>query len=160
MLTWLVDAGEDLPALLAAGAKLDAETVKLSGKYEVVRIMMPSLARATTMHVRSIALLRAAQAAVAAEQFRIDHVRFPESLEELVPDYLVAIPIDPFDGQTLRIKPTEQGIVIYSIDENLFDDGGEVTVTPQNNRTADVGLRLVRPELRTITIVDPPFEEE
>jgi hypothetical protein len=126
----------------------------------VVRVMMPSLSRAVTLHIKAIAHLRAARAAVAAEQFRLDRGRLPESLSELVPDYLDSIPIDPFDGQPLRFKATEQGIVIYSIDENMFDEGGEVTVTESNNRAPDVGIRLVRPEYRTIIIVDAPPETD
>jgi hypothetical protein len=160
MLTWLVDAGEESSALLAAGRKLDAETVKLSRKYAVVRMMLPSLSYLVTLHIRSIAFLRVAKVTVEAERFRIDRGALPTSLEELVPDYLDSVPIDPFDESPIRMKATEQGMIIYSIGDNIFDDGGEVATTPQNNRAPDVGLRLVRPELRTIVIVEPPPEDE
>lgn len=46
----------------------------------------------------------------------------PETLEALVPDYLSAVPRDPFDGQPFRYS-TERRI-IYSVGEDLTDDGG------------------------------------
>ncbi|NLG34457.1 MAG: hypothetical protein GX548_03795 [Lentisphaerae bacterium] len=46
----------------------------------------------------------------------------PETLEELVPDYLPAIPRDPFDGQPFRYSAERR--LVYSVGENLADDGG------------------------------------
>ena len=46
----------------------------------------------------------------------------PETLQALVPDYLPAVPRDPFDGQPFRYS-TERRI-IYSVGEDLTDDGG------------------------------------
>jgi hypothetical protein len=43
---------------------------------------------------------------------------------DLVPNYLESVPIDPFDGKELRYKKLESGYVVYSIGENLSDDGG------------------------------------
>ena len=37
------------------------------------------------------------------------------SLDALVPDYLVKVPVDPFDGQPLCLRRLEKGIVIYSV---------------------------------------------
>ncbi len=58
------------------------------------------------------------------ERFEISNGRFPKNLDELVPNYLPALPVDPFDGQPLRYKPLEKGCVIYSIGKDRHDDGG------------------------------------
>ncbi|MFH1537663.1 MAG: hypothetical protein ABIH66_01800 [bacterium] len=50
----------------------------------------------------------------------------PDSLDELVPEFLSEIPEDPFDGKQIRYD-REKGI-IYSVGENLVDDGGEAKI--------------------------------
>jgi hypothetical protein len=62
--------------------------------------------------------------ALAVERFRLAEGRLPESLEELVPKYIEAVPIDPFDGKPLRYKRLEKGYTIYSIGEDGEDNGG------------------------------------
>ena len=52
----------------------------------------------------------------AAEEYRLTHQRWPESLAQLVQAGLLAnTPIDEFDGQPLRWRRTADGLVIYSI---------------------------------------------
>jgi len=68
----------------------------------------------------------AADAALAIEQFRRKHDRLPETLDELVPEFLDAVPIDPFDGKPLRYVVREDAYVIYSIGRDRADDGGEI----------------------------------
>ena len=65
---------------------------------------------------------------LAAERFRKKHDRWPESLDELKKTGLLAeIPIDPYVGGPLKWKRTEDGVIIYAVGPNLFDDGGDLT---------------------------------
>jgi hypothetical protein len=52
--------------------------------------------------MEAIARLRCAKTACAIERFRLKHGKLPEKLEELVPEFLSEVPIDPFDGKKLR----------------------------------------------------------
>jgi len=52
--------------------------------------------------MRSIAQLRCAGTACAIERFHLKYKKFPQKLEQLVPEFLPKIPIDPFDGKPLR----------------------------------------------------------
>ncbi|MGQ9649354.1 MAG: hypothetical protein ACUVXJ_04525 [Phycisphaerae bacterium] len=62
---------------------------------------------------------------LAVAAYRNDHGRFPESLDELVPRYLEAVPMDPFTSQPLRYRlDTEEGYRLYSVGEDGKDDGG------------------------------------
>lgn len=70
------------------------------------------------------ARFRIAGTALAVERFRLEYSRLPERLEELVPAYLTAAPIDPVDGQPLRYRRDAGDFVLYSIGRNLIDDGG------------------------------------
>jgi hypothetical protein len=46
----------------------------------------------------------------------------PETLADLVPDYLTSLPIDPFDNQAVRYNQ-ETG-TIYSVGINIIDEQG------------------------------------
>lgn len=65
---------------------------------------------------------RATKLLAALHVFKNEHGRFPETLDELVPDILPAVPMDPYDGEPFRYSH-EKGIV-YSVGENLEDHGG------------------------------------
>ena len=76
--------------------------------------------------LKAVAHVRLAVAALAVERWRLANGgQVPASLAELVPNFLPAIPADPFDGQPLRYKKLVKGYVLYSIGENLTDDGGK-----------------------------------
>ena len=48
----------------------------------------------------------------------------PDKLEELVPRYLEQVPIDPFDGQSIRYQRTPPGYLLYSTDIDGRDNDG------------------------------------
>jgi hypothetical protein len=54
--------------------------------------------------IRRIAGLRTAYVALAVERYRLAFGRLPDTLVDLVPTYLEAVPKDPFDGDELRYK--------------------------------------------------------
>ena len=58
------------------------------------------------------ALIRSALAATA---YKLDHGRYPDALDQLVPDYLTDIPRDPFTGKPVRLKPVEGGWVLSCV---------------------------------------------
>jgi hypothetical protein len=67
----------------------------------------------------------AAAVACAIERFKLARRRLPESLEELVPDFMEKLPHDIITGQSLRYKRTEdERYMIYSVGWNEKDDGG------------------------------------
>jgi hypothetical protein len=57
-------------------------------------------------------------------RFRLDHGTLPSHLDELVPAYLDAVPLDPFDGHPLRLAVKNDHRIIYSVGPDLVDDGG------------------------------------
>src|SRR5262249_8508018 len=74
----------------------------------------------------ALARLQVARTALAIERWRLSHdKRLPDSLSELVPEYLPSVPLDSFDGQPLRYKKLEHGYFVYSIGSDFKDDGGK-----------------------------------
>ncbi len=95
-----------------------------SKQFALVAMMLPALGKVTSREAGSLARLRLAQTAVALERFRAANNRFPDSLNELAPKFLSAVPNDPFDGQPLRYRKAGEGYVLYSVGADLRDDGG------------------------------------
>jgi len=62
--------------------------------------------------------------AVAVCRYRVEQGQWPGKLDDLVPDYLIVAPTDPFDGKPLRFKSDDDKIVIYSVGPDAVDDGG------------------------------------
>ncbi len=96
---------------------------------------------------------RAARAAVAVERYRRDHEdALPVSLDDVVPVYLDAVPVDPYAGRPLRYLASGIGYTIYSVGPDLQDDGGDLTSETEGRlargaptapiRGADVGVRI------------------
>ena len=66
--------------------------------------------------------IAAAQIVIACHLFQRETGRKPQALDELVPDYLPSVPLDPFDGKPFRYKPDEG--IIYSVGKGLEDLDG------------------------------------
>jgi len=66
--------------------------------------------------------MAATQVLLALVAYRAERGRLPSALNELVPEYLDAIPLDDFDGQPLRYNNREG--VVYSVGRDLKDEGG------------------------------------
>jgi hypothetical protein len=61
-----------------------------------------------------VALRATARAGLAVEAYRRKHGKPPERLEQLVPEFLPTLPVDPRDGQPLRIKRLGDELVIHA----------------------------------------------
>ena len=65
---------------------------------------------------------------LAVLEYRLERGELPDRLEQLTPEFLDELPIDPFDseGRPLRYVRTDDGFLIYSIGEDGKDDGGRL----------------------------------
>ncbi|MEZ0274277.1 MAG: hypothetical protein ACAH88_05185 [Roseimicrobium sp.] len=59
---------------------------------------------------------------LALRRHELVHGHLPDTLQELVPEFLKEVPLDPFDGQPLRWDATKKWL--YSVSENLTDNHG------------------------------------
>lgn len=108
-----------------ASDALEAKLGSISNIHVILKNHTPSLLRIVMIELRCIAGMRAARAGLAVERYRLAAGKLPDSLRELVPAYLESIPKDPFDGNDMRYRRLETGFVVYSICEDLSDDGGK-----------------------------------
>ncbi len=59
---------------------------------------------------------------LALKCYKIDYGQLPETLNELVPEYIDEVPVDDFDGKPLRYSKERK--IIYSVGEDMKDSGG------------------------------------
>jgi hypothetical protein len=111
------------------------------------------LANENPFGVRHLAFRRTIITALAIERYRADHDgNPPDALSTLVPAYLSAVPHDPFTTGPLTFRKTGDSYVVYSVDLNRVDDGGELygagsgknayPVRRDDLAPADIGIRV------------------
>jgi hypothetical protein len=88
------------------------------------RLMMPAFIKLATAEQRNHTRLACAVAGLGVEQFRRQLHRWPASLDEVAKaGFLKEVPLDLFDGQPLRFRPTRDGVIVFSIGETGAYDG-------------------------------------
>lgn len=112
----------------ASMAKTRLEAIRASPflrvRHTIALLTFPSVEgtfrRVAFWHTR----LHQARAACAIQRFALALGRLPTTLEELVPDDLREIPLDPMDGRPLRYRLDEDGYLLWSVGWNETDEGG------------------------------------
>ncbi|MCC6683024.1 MAG: hypothetical protein IT445_19155 [Phycisphaeraceae bacterium] len=89
--------------------------------------LMPSLDGAYKKEWEIRIIRSAHRVAVAVVRYQREHGDWPASLDDLVPQYLDALPTDAFSGDPLIYRRTATGPIIYSIGTDGVDDGGTTT---------------------------------
>jgi len=113
---------------------LRGSTEATNKQFRLSSMFLPSLGNISSKEAGCLAVLRLAQTAVALEQFRATHDdHYPKSLRDLTPEFLNAVPTDPFDAQNLRYRKEGDGYTLYSVGQNLKDDKGKRLKQPDGD---------------------------
>ncbi|MHB1158512.1 MAG: hypothetical protein ACYC26_16940 [Phycisphaerales bacterium] len=105
-------------------AEIEAEIRSRGWMMRPLAVMMPSLSRVFLIELRMTAVERCARGALAAERFRLARGQWPTNWGELAPGYLEKEPVDPFTGKALKMKVADGVLTVYSVGEDLADNGG------------------------------------
>ncbi len=90
-----------------------------------VTLLLPSLDRALGRSFEAQMINQAGTALLAIELYKRNTGRLPESLEQLVPNYLPDLPQDLFNpGHPIKYKITDAGYLLYSVASDGDDDNG------------------------------------
>lgn len=76
----------------------------------------------------AVARRDAVVAAIACQRFKLQNDRWPETFEEIVPEFLAAIPSDPLTGGELLMTQEFDMPLIYSVGYDRIDDQGRQAV--------------------------------
>lgn len=107
-------------------------------------LLLPALGNVFRARSKSEAVHRSAAVLVAATKERLEGGALPETLENLLPKQLAALPRDPFaDDQPLLLKNGNATWTVYSVGPDGEDDGGPPAPGAEKvEGNDDVGLRM------------------
>jgi len=92
------------------------------------RMVLPAVENTTSRIISTQAMVHLTVTALALQRYKLAHGNYPKSLTDLVPEFLPALPFDPFDGNTLRYQPLSTGgYLLYAIGPDGADDNGDAT---------------------------------
>lgn len=107
------------------------------------KLLLPAVKAYDNAHLRFRARQAALEVMLAAQAYQRDKGEFPESLDQLVPQYLEEVPLDPTNrsgGRILYRRDSANSAVVWGVAEDGNDDGG--VVESESGRPADVGFLL------------------
>ena len=114
-------------------------------RYFFATMMTINFSRSESRLLMVEARVRQARLAIALERYRRSRASLPERLDQLVPAFLPAVPLDPYDGLPMRYANDGEGAFrLWSIGDNQEDDGG---VPDPNSDSPGISLDLVWPGL-------------
>ena len=73
---------------------------------------------------RNDARLTLCLAQIALQGYFFEKGAYPATLQELTPNFLTRVPLDPFDAQNLRYHRTEKSYLLYSVGPDGIDNNG------------------------------------
>lgn len=98
--------------------------------FMLASMLLPALDRANEKAALRDAMLRGMALFFAIQAYERERGALPETLDQLVPDYLPRVPLDPFDDTPFRYRRSgvpglpPEAWAVYSIGGDLVDDGG------------------------------------
>ena len=115
--------------------KDDAKKIKESPKSFLASIYYIDIDDLAVIKARAEAYRTIAELVLATCRYRAKKVKYPEKLDDLVPDFIAFVPVDPFDGQQIRYKISDKKATIYSVGKDGVDDGGIPTMRKPKKAT-------------------------
>ncbi|HYW79334.1 MAG TPA: hypothetical protein VE890_07130, partial [Thermoguttaceae bacterium] len=67
--------------------------------------------------------------------YRLETGELPDTLADLMPDYLSEVPEDPFSSSPLIYRRAGDEYVLYSVGKDGIDDGGPPTDSGDESRS-------------------------
>ena len=132
------EASPDWPTYQTKAPPYPADVADTMVIHVLAKVMLPSLDRATQSHFRNTADRRLAATALAVRRYALDHAgKLPPTLDELVPAYLPAVPLDPFargGKQPLKYVADPAKPRLYSVGDDGADNAGSELVSLANAR--------------------------
>ncbi len=119
-------AGKKSPATLMLSSLIGSRAASSRMSADALLVLLaPSIVTAQTAEDRATARRRLLVIGCALAVYRGEQGEYPAGLEALTPGLLEKVPLDPFGDQPFVYRHTgEAGYRLYSVGENLKDDGG------------------------------------
>ncbi len=106
-----------------------ATSLRWKAKYAFIYALFPAISRASVPSELALMQRDGVVVALAVELYRRDQAdeSLPSNLDQLVPRYLPAVPLDRFNGKPLGyVTNNESSYTIYGVGADKDDDGGKI----------------------------------
>jgi hypothetical protein len=90
----------------------------------LLALLTPALEQAHEAGTRGETKTQLSQLGIALAAYHKQEKELPETLESLVPNHISKLPNDPYTGKPFVYRVDDDGAIIYSLGQNLKDDGG------------------------------------
>jgi len=119
-----------VPALINKG-EATVDGWHFSPNNVLARMLLPSVGSSLRRFAHTQNSINMARVACSLERYRVSHGEYPETLENLAPQFIGTVPRDIIDGVPLHYHRTADGkFSLYSIGWNQVDDNGEIGFYP------------------------------
>jgi hypothetical protein len=128
-------------------AVTEGSTSKAIGKMMgniLSALLLPALSAVDKAHNRSVQTRANLLLAFALADWKAQHDSYPETLNDLVPDFVSKPPIDAFSEKPLTYRRDGDGFIFYSVGVNEVDEHGRSY--DDEPRGDDLFIRLPLPE--------------
>jgi len=118
------------PEQRSHSVNLDEFVDNLPRGHFVLRLLLPALTRCLSSDLNAKAVRQATRLLLAIEAFENRHGRLPDALDDLVPEFLASVPLDPVSGKPFVFLKREvtaddpRTYLLYSVGLDLADDRG------------------------------------
>lgn len=110
--------------LLKAGQRAEARCQAIPRTHLMFHMVSPAMGRIYQLYARYHAGHISAQTAIAVLRYRLKYQQLPENMATLVPEYMAGVPVDPFDGESIRYVKKDKGFTVYSVGDDGQDNNG------------------------------------
>jgi hypothetical protein len=125
--THIIDASRMKPTQAVFRLRLLGDQVQSMREPQFIAFvgMCESMMSALKRRLDLMARIDAARIGLACEMYRTKTGAYPKSLDELTPEHLDMIPLDPYTGEPFVLEHRPNQLVVRSVGPNGTDDGGE-----------------------------------
>lgn len=117
--------GLPMVELEEANDRFEEQMYEAKRNYRMITcIVTPAVFKVQSKLNEAEARDRLAKVGLALSAYYGANNRHPERLEELVPDFLPSLPLDPFSEEPLIYRAVGDGYALYSVGSNCVDDNG------------------------------------
>ncbi|ADE53709.1 hypothetical protein Caka_0685 [Coraliomargarita akajimensis DSM 45221] len=88
----------------------------------LLAILFPTVEAVVAKTDQFRAEFAALQLAIALNAYYTESGELPDTLAQLVPEFITALPVDPYDGEPMRYSKEQK--IIYSVGVDFIDQGG------------------------------------
>jgi len=123
--------------------EIEARRANVAGYCILTQVLLAAIDGAARTTLDRMARYRALRIIIAVERFRLAEGRVPDSLVELIPAYLDAVPVDPYVEAPMSYTHSGSSYIVYSVGRNGKDDGA-ISAVDGDYAPLDVELHVER----------------